>query len=91
MLLLRPFQEEFGDILSRLQRHARILDCTAVATELLRNSEFRNAVATELLRNSEFRNAVTTELLRNSEFRNAVTTELFEIRNGKRQDKNFSL
>jgi hypothetical protein len=45
-LFVRPFEEEFGDILVRLERHSKIVDRTAVATELLRADEFRKGNAT---------------------------------------------
>lgn len=38
-----PFEEEFGDILDRIKRHSKIVDSTAIATEMLKNAEFRNS------------------------------------------------
>ncbi|KAI9856968.1 MAG: hypothetical protein M1813_008684 [Trichoglossum hirsutum] len=46
-LFVRPFEEEFGDILVRLERHSKIVDRTAVATELLRADEFRKEARTK--------------------------------------------
>jgi hypothetical protein len=41
-LLVFPFEDEFGDILDRIKRHSKIMDSTAVATEMLKAAEFRN-------------------------------------------------
>jgi hypothetical protein len=38
-LLVRPFKEEFGDILDRLKRRTEVVDRAAVATQLLRVEE----------------------------------------------------
>ena len=37
----RIFDQELGDVVARLERHAKIVDQTAIATELLRASEHR--------------------------------------------------
>ena len=39
--ILHPSRDEFHEELSRLERHSAIADQTAVATELLRASKFR--------------------------------------------------
>ena len=39
--LVRSFDRDIGAIIARLERHARVADQTAVATELLEASEFR--------------------------------------------------
>ena len=40
-ILVRSFDRDIGAIIARLERHARVADQTAVATELLRAAEFR--------------------------------------------------
>ncbi|KAF7503591.1 hypothetical protein GJ744_003574 [Endocarpon pusillum] len=41
-LIASPFKEELAEVTERLKTHAKIVDHTAVATELVRASEFRN-------------------------------------------------
>ena len=38
---MRPFKEEFGEILANIKRHTKLVDNTAAAIEMLRTSEFR--------------------------------------------------
>lgn len=40
-ILVRSFDQDIGAVIARLERHARIADQTAIATELLRAAEFR--------------------------------------------------
>ena len=40
-IIVRSFDQDIGVVIARLERHARIADQTAVATELLRAAEFR--------------------------------------------------
>ena len=40
----RTFDQELGDIVAQLERHAKVADQTAVATELLRASEHRSQI-----------------------------------------------
>lgn len=40
-----PFEKEFGDILERVKRHSKIVDSTAMATEMLKAAEFRKGKA----------------------------------------------
>ncbi len=40
-VVVRSFDQDIGAVIARLERHARIADQTAVATELLRAAEFR--------------------------------------------------
>ena len=42
-ILVRSFDQDIGSIITRLERHARLADQTAIATELVRASEFRKA------------------------------------------------
>lgn len=53
-LVIRSFEQDIGTIIARLERHARIADHTAVATELLRAAEFRKE--TERRQNEEIKN-----------------------------------
>jgi hypothetical protein len=39
--IVRPLREEFKSVISRLERHSKIVDQTAVATELVRSADFR--------------------------------------------------
>ena len=41
MLLIRPFDEQFGGIFARVKRHIDIVDRTAIATELARAAQYR--------------------------------------------------
>src|SRR5271155_2388137 len=38
---VRPLGEEFKGVMSRLERHSKLVDQTAVATELVRSADFR--------------------------------------------------
>lgn len=40
-IVVRSFDQDIGAVIARLERHARIADQTAIATELLRAAEFR--------------------------------------------------
>jgi tetratricopeptide (TPR) repeat protein/energy-coupling factor transporter ATP-binding protein EcfA2 len=46
-IIVSPIKEKLAEVIERLRTHAKIVDHTAVATELLKASEFRNRMTTE--------------------------------------------
>ena len=43
--IYRPFKEEFGDVIERLERHSKAADQTAIAIEMHKAAEFRRGKA----------------------------------------------